>query len=60
MHYVRLGSVIVGLLRAMMKGRACTEHEDGTIAALLNEDAMRHWKLASTRVDLRVRRLRAY
>eukprot|EP00969_Alexandrium_andersonii_P340260 15040427-Alexandrium_andersonii.AAC.1 len=44
----------------MMRGAAVTWNDDGTVRSMSNQSVMKHWRVADTFTELRVRRLRMY
>lgn len=53
----KLDRVVAGLGRLAMKGSACCKLEDGKHRAAPNAGVFAHWRVASTAVELKLRRL---
>eukprot|EP00974_Lingulodinium_polyedra_P050754 4882061-Lingulodinium_polyedra.AAC.1 len=56
-HYRSMDKVLVSLLRSLMMGRAAWLTEAGC-RTLTNEQVFKHWRIAPSKVELAVRRLK--
>ncbi|CAK0829644.1 unnamed protein product [Prorocentrum cordatum] len=56
--YVRVGRCLASLRRAAKRGKATGERDDGSVRSLTNSQAMNCCKLADSKIEMRIRRLK--
>lgn len=56
----RMDTVLCKWMRAMMKGKAHSTDQHGRHTTMTNTKVMQHWKVATCKTELTVRRLRMY